>query len=210
MNWGAAIRATEKRPLSCHREGAALALGALLVMGASGCRARDELYPLKVGNEWSYNVRGGLAQFVEPLKVTKEISTAGVRGFEVAGPMGASRLAWKDGTLVASAMPNMRVAEGSSGIPLVVEGVRKVQRSWEGQVEFLGRTQAATAILVQEPEALSLGGKRYDTIKTNLQLKMPQRTVELITWFARGIGPVRQEQRTNGAWDVGLEYLGGP
>ena len=187
--------------------GAALLVIALV---SSGCRRSDELFPLKIGNEWSYNVRTGLAQFVEPVKVSRSLSVAGAEGYELAGPMGSLRLGWKDKVLYATSLPNLRIAQDSPALPILVEARQKTERQWQGKIEFLGRFQSGSATLEQAPEQLKIAGKSYDTVRAKLLLKLPERSIELITWYARGIGPIRQEQRTNGTWDVGLDYLGGP
>jgi hypothetical protein len=131
---------------------------------------------------------------VEQVKVERQVAVDGVTGYEVSGTMGQSRLAWKDGLLEASQLPN---ATFNPPVPLCVAGQAKARREWKGMIGVMGRGTAATATLVQEPDKEMFSGRTVQTTKTTLTiLSGPQKT-ELITWFQRGVGPIKQEQRTN-------------
>lgn len=59
-------------------------------------------------------------------------------------------------------------------------------------------------------EKLDLGGRKLSTTKVETRLTIAGQAVELDTWFAAGIGIVRQEQRTDGKQDLAIELLSGP
>lgn len=188
-------------------KGRPLVLASLFLAGCSG---GEDLFPLREGSEWSYSVRTGLAEYVEPVRVLGRVPAAGVTGYEIGGPLGRSRLGWKGGTLYASSLVNLSVAPPSPPIPLLVGDGRKAEVKWQGKLYVAGKPYDATAVLTQGPSKLTLPGKTYETTLAVLTIKVGGRSIEIQTWYAPRIGPVRQEQRTDGTWDVGLEYLGGP
>ena len=73
----------------------------------------------------------------------------------------------------------------------------------------MGKSEAAKAELFQEEATVSLGSRKYPAIKATLRVNKAGKTLELVTWYVDGMGPLRQEQQTNGIQDVGMEYLGG-
>jgi hypothetical protein len=180
-----------------------------VLVGLGGCSNGGDLFPLKIGNEWSYSISNGFSSSVEPLKVVRSVPVADVNGFELQGPMGMSRLAWRGSTLYASVLPNTRFAKP---IPLVVSNEPKAVRSWDGTMEAAGKTVNVSATLKQNPESIDVGTHKFDAIKAVLTIDVatPKGTIELETYYAKGIGILKQVQRTNGKLDVGLEYLSGP
>lgn len=185
----------------------------LLLLGfvlMAGCSGGSDWYPLEVGNEWTYSVRTGLAEFVEPVKVVSTAPAAGTKGFQLSGNLGTSRLAWKGKVLCASELPNLAVAPNSSPFPLLVADDPTATRAWSGSVMLSGKTYPAVASLKQSKAKLSTPGRTWDTVLVTISLKVGDRNIEILTWYAKGHGPVRQEQRTNGVWDVGFDYLSGP
>ncbi len=89
--------------------------GALLI----GCGSRDNWQPLVVGKTWTYRVQAGFDHRIESIRVMRALSVASVEGFELAGPLGVSRIAWKHGTLVADSTVNARFLPA---VPLLVPG----------------------------------------------------------------------------------------
>jgi hypothetical protein len=179
----------------------------LTLLLAVGCGGPTDLYPLRVGADWTYRVTTGFAESVQTIKVTRRVPVAYTSGFELDGPMGISRLAWRGGTLYAEVLPNTRIYKP---MPMLVAGDPKATERWTGMVEVMGSAQKAQEFLHQEPDSIELGSKKYEAIKATLNLKLPDKEVELETWYAPGIGPIRQEQRTNGKLDMKVELLGGP
>ena len=73
-----------------------------------------------------------------------------------------------------------------------------------------GRVPASGTIEVVEGQTLSLGAREFSTTRSTVTLKAGNDGIELITWFAPGVGIVQQEQRTNTVLDLQLQLvLGG-
>ncbi|HEY3781580.1 MAG TPA: hypothetical protein VGL56_10880 [Fimbriimonadaceae bacterium] len=186
-----------------------LPLAAILLTGivAAGCGNAEDLYPLKLHEQWTYTVKNSFSTRVQKVAVARQIPVALTTGYELDGPMGISRLAWRDGTLYAEALPNTRIYKP---IPLLVAKVGPATLHWSGEVQTLAGNQKAEATMVQVPDSIELGARKLDTVRSNLTVKLPNKTVELDTWYAKGIGPVKQDERTNGNLDVHVELLDGP
>lgn len=180
---------------------------ALLALGALGCRADHPRFPLREGQEWTYTVRTGYVTYVEPVKVARELSVAGTRGFELSGPMGTSRLAWKGGVLLADRYVNVRL---EPPMPVLAGGRDEATMRWTGRLMGLGPGKPAEASLSQRPEALRVGTRQVQAIRTDLTLQDGTRRIEVVSWYEDGVGLVRQEHRTDGRLDVQLELLAGP
>jgi hypothetical protein len=141
---------------------------------------------------------------VEEVKVLRRVAVDGVTGYELGGTMGQSHLAWKDGVLVAAQLPN---ATFNPPIPMVVAGKDRARLDWKGMIGAMGRGTPATAILIQEPDKSMISGRTVSATKTTLTIVSGPQTTELITWFQKGEGPIRQEQRTNERLVVKFEQI---
>jgi hypothetical protein len=144
-----------------------------------------------------------MATFVEDIKVVEKVPIDTVNGYRLVGPLGMSRMAWRNGRLISDSLPNTRI---SPPITLLAPGV-KGKLLWTGAVEMLGRSFDAEATLVQVDDKVQLGARKYDSIKATLNIKMGTKNIELLTWYAPDMGPLRQEQRTDGVLNYSLEYL---
>jgi len=196
-------------------------LGACAAALGTGCTGPRGYFPLEVGKTWTYHVRAGLASTVDDVRVTRRMAVAGAAGCEVGGPLGLSRIAWRGGTLVADSLPNTRfdpplplLAPGDPATIREADGARgrsprRPARSWSGRVETMGKTCAGSANLYQEEASVTLGARQYPALKATLRLVAGAHKIELVTWYVDGMGPLRQEQQTNGLQDVSMEYLGG-
>lgn len=188
---------------------AALALALLVI----GCNSNTDLFPLEVGRSTTYVVRTGMVEFVAPLKVKGTLSVAGVEGYELEGPLGTYRVAWKNKTLLAERLGGTRF---NPPLPMLVAGAETAKRPWAGRIGFAGNVAQAMAELEQKPATLTLGTKRYDCTEVRIVARMPGREIELITHYGEGIGILRQEQRVSDGSDpgnktlfVGMDYLAG-
>jgi len=143
-----------------------LSLALLTQAAGTGCSSSRTYFPLEVGKTWTYHVRAGLAITVEDVKVMRRLAVAGTVGYEVGGHLGFSRLAWKNGVLMADSLPNTRF---SPPMPMLVPGDfrtvreadalkatvrRRPVQSWQGFVETMGRSEPAKAELYQEEATL--------------------------------------------------------
>ena len=181
-------------------------LAALGVALACGC-ARETYFPLALGDTWTYSVRTGLGiTSVEQVKVARRLSVAGTDGWELTGPLGTSRLAWKDGVLLAEGLTNLRF---EPAIPILVAGEKTAERAWSGTVRHLGDELEAVGTLKQTTGTDTLGGKEIDVLRTELEIQLPDRKLRVESAYSERMGLVRQRQETDGRFDVALEYLGG-
>lgn len=181
-------------------------VSAIALVLACGC-ARTNYFPMALGDAWTYSVRTGLGiTSVEQVKVTRSLSVAGTGGWELSGPLGTSRLAWKDGVLVGETFSNLRF---EPAIPLLVGGEKKAERTWRGKVRHLGTDLDAVATLSQSPGKDRLGTRDVEVLRTVLTLDLPGSKVIVESAYTERLGLVRQRQETSGRFDVALEYLGG-
>lgn len=172
-----------------------------------GCgKAQSDLMPLKVGRSSTYEVTAGFDKMVDPIKVARELPVADTTGYELTSTFGTSRLAWKNGELLASETAN---AFFNPPIPLVTDDGK--DRSWSGRIEAMGKKTLATATLTQKKgEDLQIAAKRYTTQSSELKINLPRGTIVINSWFVPKIGLVQQEQRTNDKFVLRLELLHGP
>ena len=172
----------------------------------AGCSSGNSLMPSDIGTTWTYKVRTGFgAQHVVDATITKRLSVTGTEGFEIAGPLGATRMAWKDNTLWAQNFGN---AQALPALPLL--RVDRQPSEWNGTLETSSGREKASARLTHDNEKLESAGRPIPTIRTQLVIKRPRSTTTLTTWFSEGIGIVRQEQRTEGKFELRLDRVSGP
>lgn len=180
----------------------------LALVMVSGCGSSGEsFFPMEIGHRWTYSARAGFLSRVEDIRVVGSLSVAGARGFELVGPMGVSRLVWKEGTLLAEDLPGTRF---SPAAPLLVGRSTKASRSWRGIVRTMAGEREATGSLVQATDSLTIAGRTYDTRRTTLTIEGLGPRLELQSWFSEGIGLLRQEQRVGDQLVRSIEYLAGP
>lgn len=159
--------------------------------------------PLDEGRTWTYSVRTGFDAAVESVKTVRPISVAGASGVELKGPLGVSRLAWKDGILYASETAGARFVPA---LPLCVPAGKDV--TYHGRMESSrGQVAASGTVSSAEGAIVKLGAREFRTLRTTVVLKAGEDGIELITWFAPDVGIVQQEQRTNTVLDAQLQLL---
>lgn len=219
FKWRAINRAlwhTSWRAVSGHAVLSTLLLkGALLVIVAAmaGCDSRDNLFPLRVGNEWSYGVKTGLADYVEAIKVSRQVPVAGVQGYELTSSMGITRIAWKGETLYARVLTGTRF---EPPLPILNGAEEKHTYRWEGSIYSAGKAYKGTATIEQDAESLTQSGHKLNTIKSVITVRLPDREIRTESFYAPGTGLVNQVERTtlNGQetarFDVEMDYLSGP
>lgn len=191
------------------------ALMLLMFAPLAGCGGEgNDYFPLHMGCEWTYDVKSGLSHGVTVLKTVREIPVAGVHGYELSISTGISRMAWKDGRLVATVLNNSRF---NPPLTLLNGDGMKATIPWEGVMYAGGKLLKGSGTVTQEAENFTVDGKTYPSLKTTLSLRFPQRTIEVQTWYSKGIGMLNQTQRTTtdaqsgvGRFDVQLAYVGGP
>lgn len=184
--------------------GLAALAGGLVV----GCGPGPEAYfPLRKGAQWTFMVRSGLDRRVEAVRAVERVSVGEQAGWILSGDSGQSRVAWHGGTLVAEVLAGTRF---SPPIPLLEPVAVSRERRWAGIATTMGKAYEATALLRQSMGTRELGVRNVPAIHATLVVQLPGKKVELDAWYGRGVGPLWQEQRSNGYLDRGLQYLGGP
>lgn len=163
--------------------------------------------PLASGNSWSYSVRWGLQQRVDEVAVVGRISVAGRSGWLLEGPLGVSRLAWIDGTLLAEELGGIRYAPA---IPLASIPLADRQVAWQGLASVDGQLVDASAKLLQRKAKVQFGGRTYPGLANTLSLQAGGHLIEMESHFVPGVGIVRQDQRIDGRLERALELLSGP
>lgn len=181
-----------------------IALLTLLVL--AGCGAEHDLMPMAVGKKWTYTVDANFNSYNTEVRVSQKTGVAGVEGYVLTGPMGESRLAWKGDELVAERLINSRF---EPAIPLVVENVSRVKRTWKGQLMGLWGKAEGTATLEQGPAEEQLGGRTVKVTKSVLTVISPNQTIKLQTMFQDGAGIATQRQWINGNLILKIERLSG-
>lgn len=179
-------------------------LAALILL--TGCASRTDHFPLRVGDAWVYEVQGGFIAGADELKVTGTTTIQGQTGYVLEGAFGPARLAWSGNTLLAEDLANTRF---KPPIPILVEDTGKPEREWRGAMVTMGKLVNATATLAQEAKPLDLGSRKYQAIHALLSITAPGSEIEVSVWYAKGIGPVRWEQRVNRGQVLRAEYVSG-
>lgn len=171
--------------------------------------------PLTEGREWSYSVKSGFQNNVVTLKVTDKVNVGDYNGSILSSPIGESRLAWAASTLLASQFANSRF---NPPVPILNESKippKKKTRdnefvqvdTWKGRIESFGKSRVATGRLLQRRSTVGLITGQVSAVETVLELTIDKSVIEVRTWFERGKGIVRQEQRTERNQVVSLELL---
>lgn len=169
----------------------------------AGCDPTGGFFPLDIGSTTTYRVRG-FRKDTTIVRVKRVISVAGARGYELQGPNGTSRVAWKNGTLWADQLAGARL---QPPLPLLCPSQTSEDLTWEGTLGFLETNERATAKLTQVVGTELYSGRKVKVIKTTLTLDTPKRQIELQSEYAAGIGLIKQQQRTNGQFDLELTRL---
>jgi hypothetical protein len=179
---------------------------ALGLIALAGCGSGDAYLPSRPGLEWSYSVRTGFgAEHVEAVRLRGGQTVAGADGFELSGPLGASRLAWRGSVLWLESLPNAGFEPAAP--MLAADGTA---RNWKGEVRTLFGREPAKARLSHRFEKLTIAGRPFETLRSDLAIDRPLGATTVTTWFAKDVGILRQEQRTRGALDLRLEWVAGP
>lgn len=156
-----------------------------------------------MGNKWTYEVKTDFDSRVDDVAVVSRVPVGTVEGYELASPTGASRLGWNGDVLVMS-MISGQVYDP----PIPIFSTSK--RSWQGTIETAGRLTPAKAELVCQPVKLRFAGRQVDGYQSDLSIHTTGAPVHLTSWFVKGVGLFRQEQRTGERRDRRVEYLSGP
>jgi hypothetical protein len=176
--------------------------------------------PLVDEKEWQYTENSTFQRNVPTVKIGRKISVGGVEGRVLTSELGESRLAWNKKTLQASMLANTMF---NPPIPLLIEDKipeGKTSRddefsgvtTWKGHFESFGKSRGATATLSQRRTTTLLTTGETKVVETVLRISIDGSKddvpIEVRTCFERGVGIVRQEQRTNRLQIVDLQKIG--
>lgn len=191
----------------------------LVLLGACG-QGGPSYMPLVDEKEWVYSESSTFQSNVPTIKIGKKVSVGGIEGRILTGELGESRLAWNKKVLQASMLANTVF---NPPIQLLDEDKipeRKKTRddefvraaNWTGHFESFGKSRSATATLFQRRAVITLSTGETNVVETVLKIQIAGSKddvpIEVRTLFERGVGIVKQEQRTNRTFIVGLDKIG--
>ncbi len=176
----------------------------LLALLAAGCGRSHQLVPLSVGQKWDYLFRWGVQQETGRLEVVREVPVAGNVGWELASPMGVSRLGYVGDQLVADQLSGAFLSR-----PLPIGIPVGTKTKWEGYLTLPGGRKPGKAEIVSTDEKQTVAGRRRSLIRTVVTMKVDGHVVELVTLIAPGDGIVDQEQSTDQKLDFSVHRVAG-
>lgn len=180
-------------------------LACLIAMALAGCRGDShQLWPLADGRTASYVIRTDFGTRLVEAKLAAAPPILGSPSFTLDSPGGPSRLAWHRGRLLAASLGGTRF---EPPLPLVISGSGTRSANWRGKVITYGAVAAGSATLEQAPSNITVAGRSFRSVKATLRFQSLESDMELVTHYVSGIGPVWQEQRSRGLFDIGFEYL---
>lgn len=185
-------------------------VGAMALLALCSCSNRGDStwMPLAKGSEWKYQVQNGMQNSVDALRVESQELVDGENGWRLSGPGGPSRLVWRDGGLYASQLAGTRF---SPSILLMADSKDpQFKFEWKGDVMVAHRALQATSVTTMEEDSVNLSGKDVKARKSNVVIKLGKSEITVQTWFAKGVGIVRQEERSGDLLLRSMEYISGP
>lgn len=180
-----------------------------LALLAAGCTSQEQdLFPLSEGATWTYLARSEFQSSVVTQSVERETPVGEVNGWVLSGEMGTSHLAWSGTRLLASRLGDSTF---DPPIPILVWPKDSAPTDWTGEVETPAEKVAAhSKLTVALDKDYTLEGRKVEAIKSTLVLESAHGTHEILTWYGKGLGILRQEQRKAGRLQISIEYLSGP
>lgn len=176
----------------------------ILPLALLGCSRGNQLFPLSVGQKWDYVFRWGVQQQTGRLEVVREVPVAGATGWELASPMGVSRLGYVGDQLVADQLSGAFL---SRPLPIGIPVGKKAK--WEGWIRLPSGRKAGKAEIVSTDENQTVAGRKRSVVRTVVTMKVDGHTVELVTLIAPGDGIVDQEQSTDEKLDFSVHRVTG-
>jgi hypothetical protein len=114
-------------------------------------------------------------------------------------------LAWLDGVLVAEMTAGARLTR-----PLPLLNPARTEMQWQGWIGSGGKRKAARATIRRTADTVEVQGRTVSAVRSDVAIKTESELLEIRSWFRKGSGLVRQEQRTNGRLDLSAEWVSGP
>jgi hypothetical protein len=176
----------------------------LFALCFAGCSGSAAWMPLSSGREWQYLVRE--ADRVIEVRCTERARVGLHNGWQLEGEGGRARMAWVDGELICSEMSAMRFEP-----PIVLLKPANERSVWSYHGRGMSNTRSApiSMTVAQAPAKLRLGASDRETLLVTLSGRFGDTQIQLKTWFERGEGILRQEQRNGGDLVLSMELVSG-
>jgi hypothetical protein len=165
------------------------------------------MMPLDENLVWTYRVQARIKEDVTELRSAEEIAVAGTRGRRMDSEFGESRLAWKDGDLVAEMLGEVSY---TPALPIYLGNDQLEPFSWEGLITIGDKAWPAAATITSEPESKEVLGIARDTVRVDHRIEVGEDVLTITSWFLEDVGIVEQVQRKNDEFEMSLHYEGGP
>lgn len=175
---------------------------AIAALGCDGPQSHEPM-AMKLDQAWTYEMRVGMSKRVEPIKVIRLVPVGGVAGFELKGPLGMSHLAWKGTQLLSDMGAHARLYP-----PLPILDLKRKRTTWHGRVTTVSSPAPANAAIERTEETLVWNTRKVPTIRSTVNLHLPDKDITLDTWFMDGVGIIKQEQRTGVRLDTSILLIG--
>lgn len=162
--------------------------------------------PLREGQSWRYYAHEATGSRIRNIKVGESCLVGNSHGFKLSGDGGTSKLAWISGELWVSEFAAMRFDP-----PIVLLKPSSPTSTWNYEGVGTSRVfqQRISVQAKQQPVKLEVMGQTRNTLLVTLSLQFQNKTIELETWFQKGLGILKQEQRVDGIRVFALEWIGG-
>lgn len=183
-------------------------IAALIVLVAGCSRNEQDLLPLSEGATWTYLSRSEFQSAVITQSVDRETPIGSFKGWVLKGDMGVSHLAWSGSRLLAS-----RLGDTTFLPPItILEWPQDDSPTeWAGDIVTpAGKVAARSKLSVELDNDYTLEGRKIEAVKSTLVLESSIGSHEILTWYGKGLGILRQEQRRSGRLQISIEYLSGP
>lgn len=170
-----------------------LVLGLLLCctswVNAQGLQATEELYPLEIGNTWTFRVSGQEERFTIKVAALEKVGDFECFRLEATlkdKPVGTEHL------LVAkNGIFRARTDKDDVSPPVcILQFPSKKGDSWKGEYKLGGK--AATALFVADTETVTVPAGKFTTISVQADLSEMGGRVRTTLWFAPKVGVVKQ------------------
>ena len=175
-------------------------LSAFLLTATLQAQATKDYMPLQVGNQWTF-AGNGSAEVSSVIDRTEEINgvTCAVVATKMQGKtVNEEWLAVADGALRSyqNRVPQTG-REMTFGKPIIrlQYPVKNGDRWTSSTMDETGDTLRGTYV-VEFPVTLAIGGHSYETAKVAASIRSAQGTMNMETWYAEGVGIVKQAYQT--------------
>lgn len=160
--------------------------------------------PLVPGRSWRYVAKTPSRSGTYRVRVNSETKVGLERGYLLESDGGNTKMAWSKNSLYVSQMGGI---EFSPPLILLKPTEGKTMWTYSGTIKTPFIEERSQIRIVQEPAELKIGSISHDTILVTLTLRFQKQDIEWKNWFEMGRGILRQEQRNNGRFVLGLELI---